>query len=200
MRRPDGARSLFRLPGRRIPAGLRLALHYLRGDCRCGDPTESGDAGYEAWGVLEEEEGDRGDGIVKGPKLKIVPVDFDEAKAFVRKLHRHHVPPVGHKFSLGVADEHMTIRGVAIIGRPVSRNLDDGWTLEVTRVATDGCKNACSALYSAAWRTARGMGYQKLITYTLPEEGGASLRGSGWMVVGQTQGGSWSRTGRPRID
>ena len=77
---------------------------------------------------------------------------------------------------------------------------DDGLTLEVNRVATDGCPNACSALYGAAWRAAKAMGYQRLITYTLPEEGGASLRGAGWRLVGEAGGGKWSREGRPRVD
>jgi hypothetical protein len=78
--------------------------------------------------------------------------------------------------------------------------LMDGWTAEVTRVATDGTRNACSILYGAAWRAARALGYRKLVTYTLPEEGGASLRGAGWTVIGEAGGGSWSRKDRPRID
>lgn len=96
---------------------------------------------------------------------------------------------------------HMdTIVGVAIVGRPVARTLDDGWTLEVTRVATDGTKNACSALYASAWRAARAMGYQRLITYTLPSEGGASLRAAGWRTVHRTKGGNWNTPARPRVD
>jgi len=78
-------------------------------------------------------------------RLTIVPIDFDEACAFIRKHHRHHKPPVGHKFSLAVADESGAVRGVATVGRPVARMNQDGWTLEVNRVATDGCENACSA-------------------------------------------------------
>jgi len=78
--------------------------------------------------------------------------------------------------------------------------LDDGWTLEVNRVATDGTKNACSMLYAAAWRTARAMGYRKLITYSLPEEGGASLRGASWKCIGECGGGTWNRKSRPRVD
>lgn len=78
--------------------------------------------------------------------------------------------------------------------------LDDRFTLEVNRVATDGAKNACSMLYGAAWRAAKALGYQQLITYTLPEEGGASLRAAGWRLVGECGGGSWSRASRPRCD
>lgn len=87
-----------------------------------------------------------------------------------------------------------------MIGRPVARHMDDGFTLEVNRVATDGCDNACSALYGAAWRAARALGYRKLITYTLASEPGSSLRGAGWTVVGEVKGRSWSCTTRPRAD
>lgn len=130
--------------------------------------------------------------------LEIVPVTLAEANAFVEKHHRHHKPVVGHKFCLAVSDGE--IRGVAIVGRPVARMLDDGWTLEVNRVCTDGTRNACSMLYGASWRAARAMGYRKLITYTLPEEGGASLRAAGWKLIGERGGGNWNVPSRPRID
>src|SRR5688572_24232208 len=95
---------------------------------------------------------------------------------FVTKHHRHHKRPQGGLFAVGCAvDGHDEPCGVAIIGRPVSRMADDGWTVEVTRLCTDGSRNACSMLYRAAWRAARALGYRRLITYTLPEEGGASL-------------------------
>ena len=87
-----------------------------------------------------------------------------------------------------------------MVGRPVARMLDDGWTLEVTRVATDGCPNACSALYGAVWRAAKALGYRRVVTYTLPEEGGTSLRASGYKLVGKAGGGSWNRKDRPRVD
>lgn len=133
-------------------------------------------------------------------RLRVVPCDLDEANAFVAQHHRHHRPVPGHKFSLAVADEAETIRGVAIVGRPVARALDDGLTLEVVRVATDGCKNACSALYGAARRAAFALGYARLGTYTLASESGASLRASGWKVVGEVKGRSWSCPSRPRVD
>lgn len=132
-------------------------------------------------------------------KLQVVPMDLASAQEFVRRHHRHHKPSVGHKFSLGVVDESGELRGVAMVGRPVARAADDGWTLEVNRVATDGCPNACSALYAAAWRAARALGFRKVVTYTLPTESGASLRGAGWRLVGQTPGRSWSRPSRPRV-
>lgn len=132
-------------------------------------------------------------------KFSIVPLPLDEANAFVAQHHRHHGRVVGHKFSLGVsqADE---IRGVAIVSRPVSRRLDDGLTLEITRVATDGAKDACSALYGACRRAAFALGYKRLVTYTLASEGGASLRAAGYRLVGEAGGGSWSRSSRPRVD
>lgn len=132
-------------------------------------------------------------------RLEILPCSLKDANAFVSQHHRHHRPVVGHKFSLAVSDGE-SICGVAIVGRPVSRMLDDGVTLEVTRVATDGTKNACSALYGAARRATFALGYKRLVTYTLESEGGGSLRGAGWKVIGTADGGSWSRQNRPRID
>lgn len=136
-------------------------------------------------------------------RLTIIPCDLADANAFVKDHHRHHRPVPGHKFSLAVIDEAQKIRGVAIVGRPIGRRLDDGWTLEVNRVATDGCANACSALYGAARRAAFALGYRKLITYTLPSEGGASLRGAGWRCIGRAGkkgGGGWNCPSRPRVD
>lgn len=132
--------------------------------------------------------------------LTIVPCELADANAFVRQHHRHHQPTPGHKFSLAVVDESNTIRGVAIVAWPVARMLHDGWTLEVRRVATDGCPNACSALYGAARRVAFALGFRKLITYTLPEEGGASLRAANWTCIGEAGGGKWSRPSRPTVD
>ena len=131
--------------------------------------------------------------------LVIVPIRQKAAFAYVAKHHRHHQPPRGSVLCVAVA-EGDSVRGVAIVGRPSSRMLDDGWTLEVTRCCTDGAKNACSMLYAASWRAARALGYRKVITYTLPSEGGASLRGAGWRCIGEAGGGSWSRKDRPRVD
>lgn len=129
--------------------------------------------------------------------LEIVPVSFRDACLFVASHHRHYRAPVGHKFSIGAASEGVLV-GVAIIGRPVARMAQDGWTLEVVRVATDGSRNACSALYGAAWRAAKALGYRRLITYTQESESGASLRGAGWRVVASRRGSSWNRAARPR--
>lgn len=134
------------------------------------------------------------------PKLRVVMCNFDEAKAFVAQHHRHHRPPVGHKFSLAVADEDDRVRAVCIVGRPVARMLDDGMTLELTRLASHGCPNACSALYGAAWRAAKALGYGRLITYILDTEPGTTLKAAGWKCIGQRGGGSWSKPSRPRVD
>lgn len=140
-------------------------------------------------------------------RLVLVPLSLRAANAFVLAHHRHHRPVQGGKFSLavaldesdGAAPEHRIV-GVAIVGRPVARHLDDGRTLEVTRLCTDGTPNACSKLYAAACRAARALGYNRLITYTLPAEGGASLRASGWRLLGLRGGGNWNRERRPRQD
>ncbi len=133
-------------------------------------------------------------------KLIVVPCTQKKAKAFIRKTHRHHRPPAGAIFCLAVVDNDRKVRGVATVGRPVSRILDDGLTVEVNRVATDGCPNACSSLLGAARRTAFAMGYYRIITYTLPEEGGSSLRGAGWFCDGVAGGGKWIRSDGDRVN
>lgn len=129
--------------------------------------------------------------------LKIVPISLRGANAFVEQNHRHHGGTVGHKFSLAVSNGEKIV-GVAIVGRPVSRYLDNGLTAEVTRLCTDGTKNACSMLYSAAWRAARAMGYRRIVTYILASESGASLRAAGWKDCGEAGKEQW--TGNRRKD
>ena len=132
-------------------------------------------------------------------RLSPVPISLAEANAFVAAHHRHHTPVVGHKFSIGCAAKGEIV-GVVIIGRPVSRHRDDGLTLEVTRLCTDGTRNACSFLYGTAARAAFALGYQRIGTYILASENGASLRASGWRLIGERGGGSWSVPSRPRVD
>ena len=132
-------------------------------------------------------------------RLHLTPITLREARSYVTENHRHHNAPTGGIFAIGAAVEE-AICGVVIVGRPVARKAADGWTVEVTRLCTDGQKNAPSFLYRAAWRASRAMGYQRLITYTLPEEGGASLRATGFKLIGQAGGGSWNRKDRPRVD
>jgi hypothetical protein len=131
--------------------------------------------------------------------LTLSPLTLREADAFVARHHRHSRPPQGGLFAIGAAAGGEVV-GVVIVGRPVSRHMADGWTVEITRLATDGSRNACSLLYAAAWRAARAMGYRRLITYTLATEPGASLRAAGWRVVAQVERRSWDRPGRPRVD
>lgn len=132
-------------------------------------------------------------------KLNAVPIELSEANAFVAVHHRHHRPVVGHKFSIGASDGSVIV-GVVIVGRPVSRHRDDGLTLEVTRLATDGHRNACSFLYGAAARAAFALGYQRIGTYILKSEPGTTLRAAGWKLIGERGGGSWSVKSRPRVD
>jgi len=128
--------------------------------------------------------------------LRLIHVELTEANDFVSRLHRHHKSVVGHKFSLG-ADIDGQLVGVAIVGRPVARHRDDGETLEITRLCTDGTHNACSFLYGACARAAFALGYERIGTYTLQDEGGASLRAAGWRLLGERSGGNWkNRIGR----
>ena len=119
-------------------------------------------------------------------RLYAVPINLKEAASFVESFHRHNRPPVGGLFAVGVSDGSGLL-GVAIVGRPVARGLQDGYTAEVTRtcVKDDSPRNCNSFLYGACWRAARAMGYTKLVTYTLQSESGASLRGAGFNVVAE---------------
>lgn len=128
--------------------------------------------------------------------LRIVPVKHADANEFVRRFHRHHKPTPGAIFCVACADDE-GVRGVAIVGRPVARALDDGQTLEINRVCTDGARNACSLLLGAVRRVGKALGYRRVITYTLPEEGGASLRAAGFVCEGEFGGGAWDKS-RPR--
>ena len=130
--------------------------------------------------------------------LRVTPIKHSDANAFVRRLHRHNRPTLGAIFCAGV-ERNGELCGVAIAGRPVARRLDDGATLEILRVCTDGTRNACSMLYRAMCRAAKALGYSSAITYTLPEEGGASLRGAGFVCEGEAGGSGtmWgTRAGR----
>ena len=119
------------------------------------------------------------------------PITLREANAYVKEHHRHHKPSVGHKFSVSCYDGER-LCGVAICGRPVSRYLDDGRTLEITRLCTDGTKNACSKLYGACSNVAKAMGYNRIITYTLQSENGVTLKASGFDCEGLAGGEMWT--------
>lgn len=133
--------------------------------------------------------------------LTIVPCTLAQANVYIAEKHRHYKPVTASRFALAAADESGKARGVAIIGLPVARAYwppSECWTAEVRRVCTDGCKNACSILYAAAWRAARNIGYKRLITYTLETESGASLRAAGWSRVARCQERSWDTPSRRR--
>lgn len=132
-------------------------------------------------------------------KLRHVRVKLPEANAFVSEHHRHHKPVVGHLFSIGAVIGDKLV-GVAIVGRPVARMRDDGLTAEVTRLCTDGTRNACSFLYGASARAAFALGFKRIGTYILASETGGTLNAAGWRMIGQTAGGSWTRPSRGRDD
>lgn len=130
--------------------------------------------------------------------MRVIPLTLKQANELVAALHRHHKPVVGHRFSLGCVDENDVLVGAAIVGRPVARGCDPYRIAEVIRLVTDGTKNACSFLYSAAARVAREMGFKKIQTYILDSEPGTSLLAAGWEFAGKTAGGEWKHTAGPR--
>lgn len=115
------------------------------------------------------------------PQIVVVPLRVGIANELIQRLHRHHGPlPVGlASWSLGAIAEQRLV-GIAVGGRPTNRESDDGQTIEVLRIATDGTPNAPSALLGACARTAKAMGARRIITYTLQTESGVSLRAAGW--------------------
>jgi hypothetical protein len=132
-------------------------------------------------------------------KLTVERLGLEEANTFVREHHRHHQPVVGHLFSIGAALDGRIV-GVAIVDRPVARERDDGVTAEVTRLATDGTRNACSFLYGACVRASFALGFKRIGTYILASEPGTSLIAAGWRQIGEVRGRSWSCPSRPRVD
>ena len=125
--------------------------------------------------------------------MKIVPLTLAQANEMVATLHRHHKPVRGHRFSIGAKQGDVLV-GAAIVGRPVSRELDPYMTAEVTRLVTDGTKNACSFLYSACARISREMGFTKIQTYILEDEPGTTLLAAGWVFEKTTEGGNWNHS------
>ena len=129
--------------------------------------------------------------------LEIRPITLREANAYVGQHHRHNMPVNGHKWSIACYDGER-LCGVAIAGQPVARKLDDGLTIEIRRVCTDGTYNACTKLYGACARIAKEFGYRRAITDTLVSEPGTSLKASGWDCCGEAGGVSWNMPSRPR--
>ncbi len=131
--------------------------------------------------------------------LRLCPVSLAQANEHVAAWHRHNRPVPGAKFSVGCCDQDGVLHAVAICGRPVARMFDDGDTIEVNRVASDGTRNACSMLYGACSRAAFSLGYRRVITYTQAQESGSSLRAAGWRVIASRPSRpGWSIPSRPR--
>lgn len=122
-------------------------------------------------------------------KLTAVPMELKQVQAYINEKHRHHRASFGDKFRIGVQDENGNLIGVVQCGRPLARHLDDGKTLEVLRLCTDGSKDVCSFLYSRCARIAKELGYEKIITYILETEPGTSLKASGWKCEDEKCGG-----------
>lgn len=129
--------------------------------------------------------------------MKAVPLELKDANAFVEKLHRHHPPVHRDKFRIGCEDNGKLV-GVVQLARPVARGLDDGKTIEVVRLCTNGAPNVCSFLYGKAARISREMGYTRIVTYILDSEAGTSLKASGWRLDGITDAKSWDTPSRHR--
>jgi hypothetical protein len=127
--------------------------------------------------------------------MRVVPLTLKQANQLVSDWHRHHKPVLGHRFSIG-AEEQDVLIGAAIVGRPVSRELDPYRTAEVLRLVTNGHKNACSFLYSACARIAKEMGFDRIQTYILEAEPGTSLKAAGWVFEQMTSGGNWNHSWR----
>ena len=135
--------------------------------------------------------------------LRLRPCTLREANALVARWHRHHRPVQGQRFSIGLAAGEGLL-AAAVVGRPVARGLDDGWTAEVTRLVVapqaDPLWNCCSRLYGACWRAWKAMGGRRMVTYILASEPGTSLRAAGWRPLHQVPGKSWDTPARPRLE
>lgn len=134
--------------------------------------------------------------------LHTEPIGLRAANNWVDRVHRHHQSVTGHKFSVAIVDDIGNLRGVGIAGRPKARALQDQGYIEVVRVATDGVPNAPSMIYGSLKKAAIALGYKpwQIVTYTLLEEPGTSLTAAGWLLDGITDGGSWDRPNRARVD
>lgn len=130
--------------------------------------------------------------------LDLVPLKRKEAQEWIRKYHRHSGVPVGDIIRVGLSVDGEIV-GVAVAGRPVARALDDGRTLEITRVCTTGYENACSMLYGALCRAGKALGFKVAITYTLASEPGSSVKASGFALDAELKPGkTWDTPSRPR--
>jgi hypothetical protein len=134
--------------------------------------------------------------------MHVKQISLKSANAFVMKHHRHHLKVQGHKYSISCVNVQGDILGIAICGRPLSRFLDDGNTIEITRLAVVSEKrNVCSFLYGASCRIAKELGYVRVITYSLKEESSISLKAAGFHCEEENAGGkTWKRNDGFRTD
>lgn len=130
-------------------------------------------------------------------RLSIAPCTVKAARKLVKAWHRHLDEIQGGLFAARVLNDDGECVGVAIAGNP-SRVWQDTGRLVISRVATTGHENACSALYGALCRAAKALGYREVWTYTLPHEPGTSLRAAGFIDMGLTDGGEHDRPSRRR--
>lgn len=130
--------------------------------------------------------------------LQIVPISIKQANEYVAKWHRHNSPVRIARFALAVQGEDGNIHAVGIVGLPLARALMDGYIVEILRVASDGTRNTCSMLYGNCRKAAFALGFNRVITYNLHTESGASLKAAGFQLVCTTAGGkTWqNRPGR----
>jgi hypothetical protein len=135
--------------------------------------------------------------------MKALPLTFRKANLLIALWHRHHKPVQGYRFAIACTVDDKVV-GCAMVGRPVSRELDPEKVAEVTRLVTDGTKNACSFLYASCARAAQAMGFEKIQTYILEDEPGVTLKAAGWTFEGMTAGGDWNNSkqyaGKRRTD
>lgn len=176
-----------------VQRAARMKNHHPHKDDAPADTADAADAADPAHSTFPSKPAS----MTNKSDLHLVACTITRARAFVAAHHRHLGPPVSGLFAVGVA-QGAELVGVAIVGRPVARGLQDGATAEVTRVCTLGTRNACSMLLGACRRGCIALGYHRLVTYTLAAEPGTSLRATGWREVAAVRGRTWNCPSRPR--
>ena len=131
---------------------------------------------------------------------RFIPIHLKQANEFVESHHRHNKKTWGHKFSIGLECDGRLV-GVGIAGRPIARLLDNGTTLEITRVCVaPGYKNACSKIYARLKKIGKLFGYTSIKTYTLASEPGSSLTAIGAVAEQRVlPHKGWDRPGKPSV-
>lgn len=131
-------------------------------------------------------------------RLTIRPATLREANNFVRRWHSHNKPVKGCMFAAACETRGRDVVGVAIVGRPIAPALQDGRTIEVTRVATPGlradrrCWGAMSMLLRSVWQAAWALGVRRGVSYTRSDESGRGYEAAGWVAVATTRPEEWT--------